>query len=93
MRKTTILLAVIVGLTSCKNNKVSIATNPSMDSTTSAKQAYLSINFSNKKDPVCGMPLKAEIGDSTNYNGKTIAFCSKECKEEFVKNPSGYNVK
>ena len=39
----------------------------------------------NLKDPSCGMPVTAGIGDTAHYNNKTIGFCSKECKDFFLK--------
>ena len=40
----------------------------------------------NAKDPTCGMPVSAGIDDTLHYNNKAIGFCSKECKDDFVKN-------
>ena len=40
----------------------------------------------NAKDPTCGMPVGAGIEDTLHYNNKAIGFCSKECKDDFVKN-------
>lgn len=44
----------------------------------------------NKKDFICGMPVKAGIEDTAHVNGKAYGFCSKECKDEFLKNPTAY---
>lgn len=44
----------------------------------------------NKKDFICGMPVKAGIEDTAHVNGKAYGFCSKECKAEFLKNPKAY---
>ena len=41
----------------------------------------------NKKDPTCGMPVTAGIGDTAHYDNHVLGFCSKECKDEFLKNP------
>ena len=41
----------------------------------------------NRKDPSCGMPVTAGIGDTAHYKNKVLGFCSKECKEAFRKNP------
>lgn len=41
----------------------------------------------NKRDPSCGMPVAAGIGDTAHYKGKVLGFCSKECKDEFLKDP------
>lgn len=43
-----------------------------------------------KKDHVCGMPVSAGIADTAHYRGKAYGFCSKECKDEFVKAPEQY---
>lgn len=51
-----------------------------------------SVKVDNKKDPVCGMPVK-EVADTTMYKGKVIGFCSKECKSDFLKNPGKYKIK
>jgi len=44
----------------------------------------------NKKDFICGMPVKAGIEDTAHINGKAYGFCSKECKDAFLKNPKAY---
>lgn len=41
----------------------------------------------NRKDPSCGMPVTAGINDTVHYKDKVLGFCSKECKEDFLKNP------
>ena len=41
----------------------------------------------NKKDPSCGMPVSAGIGDTAHYKDKVLGFCSAECKAAFLKNP------
>ena len=46
------------------------------------------LNYS--KDPVCGMPMKHDIADTTLYKNKVYGFCAKECKEEFIKNPESF---
>lgn len=42
----------------------------------------------NKKDPACGMPVTAGIGDTAHYDGKVLGFCSTECKDAFKKDPA-----
>lgn len=41
----------------------------------------------NKKDPSCGMPVSAGIEDTVHYKNKVLGFCSKECKDDFLKDP------
>jgi YHS domain-containing protein len=40
-----------------------------------------------RKDPICGMMADDTKKDTVHYKKKVYAFCSKHCKEEFVKNP------
>ena len=48
---------------------------------------YTASMVDNKRDPSCGMPVSAEIGDTAHYKNKVLGFCSKECKDEFLKDP------
>jgi len=42
-------------------------------------------------DPVCGMTVTKETAaGSYDYQGKTYYFCSKSCKDNFVKDPQKY---
>lgn len=41
----------------------------------------------NQKDPSCGMPTSAGISDTVHYKDHVLGFCSKECREDFMKNP------
>lgn len=44
-----------------------------------------------ERDPVCGMVLRpGQEEANANYQGKTYHFCSAECKNQFLKNPSQY---
>lgn len=44
-----------------------------------------------ERDPVCGMALKpGQEEANTTYQGRTYHFCSAECRDVFLKNPSGY---
>ena len=45
-----------------------------------------------KKDPVCDMSIIRGFEDTTVYKGKITGFCSKECKDDFIKNPALYTV-
>ena len=43
------------------------------------------------KDPVCGMTVEeSEAAATSEYDGRTYYFCSKDCKEEFDGDPSAY---
>ena len=43
-----------------------------------------------RKDPICGMKADDAKSDTVHYKGTVYAFCSKGCKEEFVKNPESH---
>lgn len=51
---------------------------------------FAGLEFADKKDLVCGMPLTAGIEDTVSYKGKLYGFCATGCKQDFVKNPKAY---
>ncbi len=68
-------------------------TDSSMKDHAAMTAALKSLPFDYKKDPSCGMPLTAGLEDTTTYKGKLYGFCSKECKEAFLKEPAAYTAK
>ena len=43
------------------------------------------------KDPVCGMMIApGTAAGSSEYNGSTYYFCSRDCKTSFDANPQRY---
>ncbi|MEO7529865.1 MAG: YHS domain-containing protein [Sediminibacterium sp.] len=85
------ILAICLLFSSCQSGTTKTETKPSTDTvamrpdTTANVLDHLLVD--NKKDPACGMPVSAGIGDTSHYKGKVLGFCSKECKETFQKNP------
>lgn len=47
-------------------------------------------DLADKKDPVCGMPAFKYLQDTAHYDNKIYGFCSKDCKDEFLKDPKQY---
>ena len=48
-------------------------------------------SLASKNDLVCGMGIQeASIADTATYDQKIYGFCSSECKDLFVKNPTTY---
>lgn len=44
-----------------------------------------------QRDPVCGMELMPGHEEAeAQYGGKTYYFCSRECRDMFMKNPNEY---
>jgi YHS domain-containing protein len=85
--------SLLLLLAACSNGSGTTTAAPkdpvkTMAADTAGKsQTYTVAMVDNKKDPSCGMPVTAGIGDTVHYQGKVIGFCSKECKDEFLKDP------
>lgn len=43
-----------------------------------------------RKDPICGMMADDSKKDTVHYKKQVYAFCSKYCKQEFLKDPEAY---
>jgi YHS domain-containing protein len=85
-------LAITMALVVAACNSNTKPSEKSMASDTSnhaIKAKYTTSMVDNKIDLSCGMPLTAGIEDTCHYNGKVYGFCSKECKDDFLKNPAG----
>jgi YHS domain-containing protein len=93
MKINRIIILVLFALISCKTNNtnsaklIPVATTVILDS---AKVTYTIGMVDNKRDFACGMPVTAGIEDTCHYKNKVYGFCSKECKEEFLKKPESY---
>lgn len=85
MKKFHLLLTVLfTGMLACQTPATPVtpkgsAAKPDLRS--------LHLSFANPKDPSCGMPLTAGLEDTVRYKGKLYGFCSKECKDAFLKDP------
>jgi|SRR5450755_1702030 YHS domain-containing protein len=80
-----IVLACVT--TACHQNPKTEIVRVAIPTNDSIKVRYAKEMVDNKKDPSCGMPLSAGIEDTVHYNGKVYGFCSKECKDIFLKDP------
>jgi len=81
-------LTIALFIISCSNHKAKKNTESNVASVTNADTAKFTLAMvDNKRDPSCGMPVAAGIGDTAHYKGKVLGFCSKECKDEFLKDP------
>jgi YHS domain-containing protein len=89
MKKYLIIAIVVTAMASCNNQKPADTKTDSSDSSMRVVKAKYTLNMVDSKiDLSCGMPLTAGIEDTCHYKGKVYGFCSKECKDEFVKNPA-----
>jgi YHS domain-containing protein len=101
MKKIFLSLAALLVMAACHQGATSQAAAADQAAMARDSAARIAADFKKtvislvdyKKDPACGMPLTAGLEDTTRYKGKLYGFCSKECKEEFLKNPDGYSAK
>ena len=81
-------LVVAVSVISCGDQQSRKNLEPNVALVTNTDTVKITAAMvDNKRDPSCGMPVSAGIGDTAHYKGKVLGFCSKECKDEFLKDP------
>jgi YHS domain-containing protein len=97
MKKQIVILSVTAILfIHCNSNNSNSAKEVKKDTTPvamqklSAKELFKGIQFDNKTDYSCGMPVSAGVADTAHYKGKVYGFCSAECKAEFLSKPEEY---
>lgn len=64
--------------------------SPTINSATKVAENLKNLKFDYPKDPKCGAALSEGVGDTTEYKGKLYGFCSRECKDEFLKSPESF---
>ena len=88
-----LLTAVCLLAGACQSGAPKTEDKPAKDTMMSMEKKDTTANIfehmlvDNKKDPSCGMPVTAGISDTAHYKTKVLGFCSKECKDAFLKNP------
>lgn len=83
-----ICLVIILFITSCGNQNAHNTSDTNVAAIANADTIrFTPAMVDNKRDPSCGMPISAGIGDTVHYKGKVVGFCSKECKDDFLKDP------
>lgn len=80
-----------LGLAACHTQESAAPAAPVTQAQDTVKTYPVSL-LDNTKDPFCGMPASAGMEDTIHWNGKVIGFCSKECKEGFLKDPKSHPV-
>jgi YHS domain-containing protein len=96
MKLIPVFLLTCLFIVSCRNAAKQAESNKDNIVKTSVsaseKNKFPGIAFAAKKDLSCGMPLTAGVEDTAHYKGKIYGFCSKECKDDFLKKPESYIV-
>ena len=97
MKKLSLILSIFFLAAACNNaakqDKATTGHEGHMQQEQPAAPKFTADMVDNKKDFACGMPVTAGISDTLHYEGKVYGFCSKECKDEFMKDPKGYLAK
>ena len=87
----SLLTAICLLAGACQSGNPKTENKPAADTMAMQKDTAANIFehmlVDNKKDPSCGMPVTAGISDTAHYKDKVLGFCSKECKDAFLKNP------
>lgn len=87
----SLLTALCLLAGACRSGSPKTENKPAADTMAMQKDTAANIFehmlVDNKKDPSCGMPVTAGISDTAHYKDKVLGFCSKECKDAFLKNP------
>ncbi len=93
MKKILVISILLAACSSHTQQQTTVDNTKDSVSTDAPVNKFANINFASKKDLGCGMPLSAGIEDTAHYKGKIYGFCSKECKEDFLKDPEGHIAK
>jgi len=89
------VFTALLGAVACSGNHREQTDQASVSTDTMTMeddQEYDTALVANKKDPVCGMPVKAGIYDTAHYNGMVLGFCSSSCKDSFLLKPAKYTL-
>jgi YHS domain-containing protein len=90
------ILVISILLAACSSHSQKETTVDNMKDSVIAEapaNKFRDVHFASTKDLGCGMPLSAGLEDTAHYKGKIYGFCSKECKEDFLKDPEGHIAK
>ena len=87
MKSISIAVLLLLAFTACDNKQEKKAETPVVTADTVKFTPSMVVN---EKDYSCGMPVTAGISDTCHLEGKAYGFCSKECKDEFLKDPKKY---
>ncbi|HEY5370756.1 MAG TPA: YHS domain-containing protein [Hanamia sp.] len=93
MKKILVIPIFLAACNSHTQQQTTVDNTKDSVSTAAPVNKFAGIDFASSKDLGCGMPLSAGVEDTAHYQGKIYGFCSKECKEDFLKDPAGHIAK
>ena len=87
MKKILVISILLAACSSHSQKETSVENLKSIQSVEAPANNFANVTFAATKDLNCGMPHSAGVEDTAHYKGKIYGFCSKECKDDFLKNP------
>jgi YHS domain-containing protein len=95
MKKIVYIMLSLLILSSCKKEEVKKEMKEEKEVGFEKPSNPLNdLKYDNKIDFYCNMDItKYGVSDTVAYKGKLYGFCSKMCKDEFVKTPEKYLAK
>lgn len=95
MKKIVYIMVSLLILSSCKKEEVKKEMKEEKEVGFEKPSNPLNdLKYDNKIDFYCNMDItKYGVSDTVSYKGKLYGFCSKMCKDEFVKTPEKYLAK
>ena len=86
---SALAVVAIAGMIACKSGNAQPENSEKKDTVAMKTDTgvFDHMLVDNLKDPSCGMPISAGLGDTAHYKDHVLGFCSKECKAAFEKNP------
>ncbi|RAR69273.1 YHS domain-containing protein [Flavobacterium aciduliphilum] len=92
MKNILFILFALFLFASCK--KETLVEQPNKSEFKKPINSLNSLKYANKIDFYCQMDIaKYGVSDTAHYKGNLYGFCSKMCKDEFLKSPEKYLAK
>ena len=82
-------VSVMILLSACNNKKATKEEEVDQQKDKTEKNV-VSLKYNNTIDPRCGMDVTDDMTDTAHYEKYVLGFCSPDCKDYFMKNPTAH---
>jgi YHS domain-containing protein len=82
-------VSVMILLTACDNKKAEDKVEAAQQKVV-VEKTVLASKYNNTIDPRCGMDVTDDMTDTLHYEKYVLGFCSPDCKDYFMKNPTAH---
>ena len=93
MKKILVISLLLAACSSNSQKENTVDNVKDSISTQATANKFENVKFASTKDLSCGMPISAGLEDTAHYKGNIYGFCSKECKDDFLKDPEAHMAK